>query len=153
VDNIARNNVFTNNLITASGGTWFIDLRNNLSLTREAFTGGLFLNTGTVSNTNNGFLFRTSTSPARMTINKIVGGTLTQLYQLLTNNSKIAIKWNGTTADVFVDGVKVVTATAFTTTAMENLITDGTNRVIQYNSMLLAPTPLTDEQCIALTTL
>jgi len=153
VDNIARNNVFTNNLITASGGTWFIDLRNNLSLTREAFTGGLFLNTGTVSNTNNGFLFRTSTSPARMTINKIVSGTLTQLYQLLTNNSKIAIKWNGTTADVFVDGVKVVTATAFTTTAMENLITDGTNRVIQYNSMLLAPTPLTDEQCIALTTL
>ena len=152
-DNIARNNVFTNNLITANGGTWFIDLRNNLSLTREAFTGGLFLNTGTVSNTNNGFLFRTSTSPARMTINKIVSGTLTQLYQLLTNNSKIAIKWDGTTADVFVDGVKVVTATAFTTTAMENLITDGTNRAIQYNSMLLAPTPLTDEQCIALTTL
>jgi hypothetical protein len=153
-DITTRNNVYTNGLITASGGTWFIDLRNNLSLsiTNGVITGGIFLNTGTVSNQNDGFLLRTGITATRMNINKVVAGTITVLYQLLTDNSKIAIKWNGATADVFVDGVKVVAATSFTTTAMENLITDGTNRSIQYNDMALFPTPLSDTQCIALTT-
>jgi hypothetical protein len=128
-----------------------VDLRDNRSLARENFTGGIFLNTGTVSNANNGFFFRASASPDRMGVNKVVGGTITLLHQLTTDSPKIAIKWNGTTADVFVNGVKVVAATAFTSTAMENLITDGQNRAIQFNSMGLFPVPLSDSQCIELT--
>jgi hypothetical protein len=152
LDDITRGNIFTNGLITASGGTWFVDLRDNRSLARENFTGGIFLNTGIVSNQNNGFLFRASASPDRIGINKVVGSTVTLLHQLTTDSAKVAIKWNGTTADVFVNGVKVLTATSFTTTAMQNLIANGFNRAIQINSMALFPTPLTDTQCIALTT-
>ena len=37
--------IYTNNLITSAGGTWFTELNNNFSLTRDAFGYGLFLNT------------------------------------------------------------------------------------------------------------
>jgi hypothetical protein len=151
-DVISRGNIFTNGLITSSGGTWFVDLRNNLSLTRDATNGGIFINTGVISTANNGFSIRNANISARIEIQKVIGGTPLLLFVTTTNTPKIAIKWNGSTADVFVNGVKVVTATSFTPTAMENLITDGINRAIQYNSMALFPTPLTDTQCIALTT-
>jgi hypothetical protein len=151
-DVISRGNIFTNGLITASGGTWFVDLRGNLSLTRDITGGGIFLNTGLTSTANDGFTIRSANSVSRMSVNKVVGGVPTNLFIPTVDNLKIAIKWNGTTADVFVDGVKVVDATAFTATAMENLRGEGQNRAIQFNSMILYPTPLTDAQCIALTT-
>ena len=76
----------------------------------------------------------------------------TNLYTTTTDTSKIAIKWNGTTADVFENGVKVVSATSFTPTVMEFFFGSGTRRFLNINSMALFPTPLTDTQCIALTT-
>jgi hypothetical protein len=82
----------------------------------------------------------------------VAGGLSANLHTIATNNAKVAFKWNGTTADVFVNGVKVVAATPFTPTAMENLIGEGANRAIQVNLMALYSTPLTDTQCIALTT-
>jgi hypothetical protein len=151
-DVISRGNIFTNGLITASGGTWFVDLRNNVPIAREITTGGIYLNTGTISTIGSGFSLRNAGSAAaRMTINKVESGTLTNLYTTITDNPKIAIKWNGTTADVFVNGIKQVSATAFTATSMQNLITDGVNRAIQYNSMALFPTPLTDGEMSMLT--
>jgi len=153
-DQITRNNVFTNGLITASGGTWFVDLRNNIPMIRDLTAGGVFINTGTSANINTGFAIRQSGgSNQRSTIFKVEAGSGATIYNTLTDTAKIAIKWNGTTADVFVNGVKVVTATAFTATNMNNLIGEGQNRAIQFNSMALFPTPLTDDQCIALTTL
>jgi hypothetical protein len=152
-DVISRGNIFTNGLITASGGTWFVDLKNNIDLIRSASAGGIFLNTGTISLAGDGFLFRNpTTSSQKMSIIKYNSGTPSTLYNTLTENLKAAIKWNGTTADVFVNGVKVVSATAFTVTNMENFIAEGQNRTLQINSMALFPTPLTDTQCIALTT-
>jgi hypothetical protein len=151
-DVISRGNIFTNGLITASGGTWFVDLRGNLSVTRDITGGGIFINTGLTSTANDGFTIRSANSISRMSINKVVGGVNTNLFIPTADNSKIAIKWNGTTADVFVNGIKQVSATAFTATVMQNLIGEGQNRAIQFNSMALFPTPLTDTQCIALTT-
>jgi hypothetical protein len=152
-DVISRGNIFTNGLITASGGTWFVDLRNNIPLIRDISVGGIYLSTATTTTTGNGFIIRIPGAiPARVAIQKIIAGTAATIYNTTTNTSKIAIKWNGTTADVFENGVKVVTATAFTPTAMQNLIGEGQNRAIQFNSMALFPTPLTDTQCIALTT-
>jgi len=150
-DVISRGNIFTNGLITASGGTWFVDLRNNLSIPRDNASGGIFINTGTVSNVGDGLTLR-NLAANRFSITKVISSTSTNLFTLTTDASKIAIKWNGTTADVFVDGVKVVSATSFTATNMENLRADGNSRAIQFNSMALFPTPLTDTQCIALTT-
>jgi hypothetical protein len=149
-DVISRGNIFTNGLITASGGTWFVDLRGNVSVTRDASSGGIFLNTGLNSQFGEGFTLRNIVS-GRFSISKLVASSNTVIYTLTTDTSKIAIKWNGTTADVFVNGVKVVAATPFTPTAMQNLIGEGQNRAIQFNSMALFPTPLTDGEMSMLT--
>jgi hypothetical protein len=148
-DVISRGNIFTNGLITASGGTWFVDLRNNIARIRDASTQGLFLASDT--GLGNGFCLRTSGGPNRLEINKIISSSNTLLYVTTSDTSKIAIKWNGTTADIFVNGVKVISATAFTATNIPNIGT-ATNVPYNINSMALFPTPLTDTQCIALTT-
>jgi hypothetical protein len=154
LDQILRNNVYTNGLITASGGTWFVDIRNNIPVVRDLSTSGIFLNTGVLSTVGNGFVLRNpGSSLSRMGIFTVVAGGLSaNLHTIATDNAKVAFKWNGTTADIFVNGVKVIAATPFTPTAMENLIAEGSNRAIQVNSMALFPFPLTDTQCIALTT-
>ena len=154
-DVITRNNIYTNGLITSLGGTWFIELNNNLSLTRTIAGNGIWIgDNNTVSTIGNSFNIRHNGGTNRLSINKAVAGTLIGLYITLTNTVKIVIDWNGTTADVFVNGVKVVTATAFTTTNMEFLNTDGVGGVPKYiKSMILFPKPLTDAELISLTTL
>jgi hypothetical protein len=34
-DSITRNNIYTNGLITAAGGTWFVEFRNNVDYIRD----------------------------------------------------------------------------------------------------------------------
>jgi hypothetical protein len=149
-DVISRGNIFTNGLITSSGGTWFVDLRNNLARTRDAQT---FFGVGDTSVlTTNSLVLIPGITAGRYLLFKAVGGSFTSLYTTLTDTAKIAIKWNGTNANVFVNGVKVVTNTAFTTTNMQFLNNTGAGNPININSMALFPTPLTDTQCIALTT-
>jgi hypothetical protein len=149
-DVISRGNIFTNGLITASGGTWFVDLRNNLSRTRDAISR---LGLGSDSTFTNGLIL-TNDATSRAIISKRLSGATTTLHTTTTDTAKIAIKWNGATADIFVNGVKVVTATAFTATALEFLTTATANGTPYFiNSMALFPTPLTDTQLIALTTL
>jgi hypothetical protein len=153
-DVISRSNIFTNGYITSAGGTWFVDFKGNVDLIRSGSSGGVFLNTGIVALAGDGFLFRNpTTSSQKISIIKYNSGTPSTLYNTLTENVKAAIKWNGTTADIFVNGVKVVTATAFTVTNMENLIGEGQNRTLQINSMSLYTTPLSDTECINLTTI
>jgi hypothetical protein len=149
-DVISLSNVYTNNLITASGGTWFVELKGNVAYKGDASGDGIFLQT--VGNTDN-FRLHSDTVSTRIIIFKRVSNVNTQLYTTTTNTTKIAIKWNGTTADIFANGVKVVSATAFTTTIMQNLATSITGAPKYINSMALFPTPLTDTQCIELTTL
>ena len=154
LDNITRTNVFTNGMITAAGGTWFVEIRNNVSLLRDLSTSGIFLNTGVTSTTGNGIVLRNpGISSSRVGIFTVVaGGLSSNLHTVSTDNAKIAFKWNGTTLDIFVNGVKVVNAASFTPTAMQNLIADGANRATYIKQMALFPTPLTDTDCIALTT-
>jgi hypothetical protein len=151
-DVISRGNIFTNGLITASGGTWFVDLRNNIARTREgAFNGVIYLGDSSNSGAGNCFRFWGATS-SRFIIQKFISGAVTSLFTTTTDTCKIAIKWNGTTADIFQNGVKVVSATAFTATSL-NFLGGGAEQLpANINSMALFPTPLTDTQCIALTT-
>ena len=152
-DVIIRDNVYTNGLITDAGGTWFIEIRNNLARSRDTGSGGLGLS-DVSAGASNGFALRIIGSTVRIVVSKYISGTPISLFTTTTDTAKIAIKWNGLTADVFVNGVKVVTGTAFTATNMEFLTNPSAIDVPKtINSMLLAPTPLTDDQCIALTTL
>jgi hypothetical protein len=143
--------VFTNNLISSAGGTWFVDIRNN-----SVYTGGitqaqlLGLGNNIAGATADNF-FLACINTTRIAIWKQVAGTLNTLYLTTTDTAKIAIKWNGTTADVFVNGVKVVSATAFTPTALETLRTIATQHPYYINSMALYNTPISDAECIAIT--
>jgi hypothetical protein len=148
-DSFSRNNIYTNGLITSSGGTWFVELRNNISYLRDGTTESLFL----YEDANNGLVIRPVGGGSRVIIYKKQAGTLTGLYTLITDTVKIAIKWNGSTADVFVNGTKQVSGTAFVTTLMETLDAKGSVVPLFIQAMGLHPTPLTDAQCIELTTL
>jgi hypothetical protein len=149
-DSFTRNNIYTNGLITAAGGTWFVELRNNISYTRDSI-GALWVgDNSTAASLGNSLNIRSS-GTGILPINKCVGGTLTQLHVTTTSTVKIAIKWNGTTADVFVNGVKVTSATSFTTTNMEFLNGQGSDVPKFIQQMALFPTPLSDDQCVALT--
>lgn len=148
-DSFTRNNVFTNGFITAAGGTWFVELRNNITYTRDNALGTLALSDGSG---NNAFRIRNiGTANSQLRVQKVVGGTASDLFTLTTSTVKIAIKWNGSTCDVFVNGIKEVLASAFTSTILENL-TSVPQVPIYINKMALFPTPLTDAECIALTT-
>jgi hypothetical protein len=154
-DSFSRNNIYTNGLITSSGGTWFVELRGNVSYTRDAFSNGLQLadNNTSGSISGNGFIVRRNDlSQGRVNIQKVIAGVPTALFQTITDTVKFAIKWNGSTADVFVNGTKEVSATAFTTTNMEFLLGYATDVPKFIQAMALYPTPLSDAALITMTT-
>lgn len=154
-DSFSRNNIYTNGLITSSGGTWFVELRNNISYTRDAGSTSLAISTTSadVFAGSTGIEILANTGLNRLSVIKRISGTATTLYLTTTDTVKIAVKWNGTSADVFVNGTKQVSATSFTTTNMEFLKAFGVDVPKFIQAMGLHPTPLTDAQCIELTTL
>jgi hypothetical protein len=149
LDSFALSNVFTNNLISSAGGTWFVDIRNNLSLIRDAFSTSLNLGDGTTNAISIGHI--TSSVSQRLSVRKFLSGVGTPLYTTLTDTIKVAIKWNGTTADVFVNGVKVVTATSFAITNLPTLSVTSSDVPKYINSMALWNTPLTDDELEVIT--
>ena len=152
-DSFSRNNIYTNGLISASGGTWFVELRGNTSIIADNVTIGFWLGTNSTTPTSNGTLyFRQGGGSQRSAVWKYESGTATSLYSPTTDTSKIAIKWNGTTADIFENGTKVVSGTAFTATNMEFLATSGVGRPFFIQNMALFNSALTDAQCQTLTT-
>ena len=148
-DSITRNNIFTNGLITSAGGTWFVELRNNVARVRD--TASRIAIGDTVSFTTNSLILIPPVSLNRASIAKTIGGVITTLFTTTTDTCKIAINWNGSTANVFVNGVKVVSSSSFTTTNMEFFGNSSIGVPYFINEMALFPTPLTDAQCIALT--
>lgn len=150
-DTFTRNNIYTNGLITSAGGTWFIELNNNIAYIRDAFSLGLYLG-DSLSNNYFSITFGAATLQFPV-IRKRISGVESTIANILTPIAKIAIKWNGTTADVFINGTKIVSATAFNFTAMEILSGNGIDTPKSIKSTMLFPTPLTDTECINLTTL
>ncbi len=152
-DTITRNNIYTNGLITAAGGTWFVEVRDNIPRTRDAFAQSLFIGALSTGAGSDGFAFTQAAGSSRLIIRKYIGAVETVVWTFTVDNSKIAIKWNGTTADIFQNGTKVVSATAFSGTNMQWLVANGTDVPKNINQMALFPTPLTDDQLIELTTI
>ena len=151
-DSFSRNNIYTNGLITSSGGTWFVELRNNVAYTRDAGANGLALSTDS-GVTTNAFFLRAPFGSSRIGVAKYVSGTFSEIYTTTTTTTKIAIKWNGTTADIFANGTKVVSATSFTATTLEFLNGNAADVPKFIQQMALYPSPLSDTDCTTLTTL
>ena len=149
-DVLSRDNIYTNNLIVAGGGTWFVHLINNTAFTADSNTGAIYLDTSSVGYTN-GLMLRKQTT-GRIRLQTYLSATGSFIYTTTTDTVKILFKWNGATADVFVNGARVVSATPFTTTNMQYLATNSLIYALIKETMLF-PKQLTDAQCIALTTL
>jgi hypothetical protein len=154
-DRFSRDNLFTNGLVSAAGGTLFLNFRIPFAL-RDNGNENIAINDSTSQNSL--FIYGGSSGNTYY-IGKFLSGVFSNIYSSVVspaNNIKIAIKWNGTSADIFQNGVKVLSSTAFTATTSLQFLrsnTAGVGSIININSMALFPTPLTDTQCIALTTL
>ena len=142
-DSPILSNVYTNNLISASGGTWYIHFINNTSIVPDNTT-GLFLGTNSASGfLGDSFNFRAAGPPSgRHKLWKYESGVGTSLFDTTTDTVKIAIKWNGSTVDVFVNGVKEVSAISFTQVALQNLGITSLGRIFNIPQMMLFPAPL-----------
>ena len=149
-DVLSRDNIYTNNLIVAGGGTWFVHLINNTAFTADSNLGAIYLDTSSVGYTN-GLMLRKETA-GRIRLQTYVSTTGSFIYTTTTDTVKILFKWNGANADVFVNGTKAVSATPFTPTTMQYLATNNVIYALIKETMLF-PKQLTDAQCIALTTL
>jgi len=143
-DTFTRNNIYTNNLISSSGGTWFIELKNNFALVRDN------LNESILLGVTNCLGLKTFSGTSRIALIKLIGGSQTTLYTTTNDNTKIVFKWNGTTVDAFVDGVKQVSGSAFAITVME-LFNTSIQTPYYIKQMALWNTPLSDSQCIEMT--
>lgn len=155
-DYIIRNNLVTNGIVSATQGTWFLEIRNNLPFIRDTSVSSL--NFG--MDGNNCLRFRSSGS-GRISAEKNVGGVLTVLAggAITTETMKIAFKWNGSEVETFMNGVQQTPAnkTYPSTIVPQTLTTNFTNTnfgvPMTINEMAFFPTQLTDSQLIALTTL
>lgn len=152
-DTFSRDNIYTNGLISANGGTWFVELRGNVAYVRDGSANAIGVGDSTTLSTNSFIIRNNSSTASRLVIVKRVGGVLTLLYATTTDTTKIAIKWNGSTADIFVNGTKQVSATSFTTTNMEFLQGDGAQQPAFIQAMGLWSNPQTDQFCQDITTL
>lgn len=152
-DLMTLNNIYTNNLITSAGGTWFAEFDNNFSLVRDAAS-YFGLQTSSTLQTD-GIVIKTAGGGFRLQVSKRVANVETPIYITSTDKIKVAIKWNGTIVDIFVNGVKVtlIGSNSFTPTLMEYLNLTGSDVPKYVKSFILFPTPLTDDECITLTTL
>jgi hypothetical protein len=155
-DILSRNNIYTNGLITSSGGTWFIDQSSNESIKTSANMCTLFL----TSIFTNSFIIQTNTT-GTLSFRKYTN-SISVINQVITNSNvlrrKLAITWNTSTGTIkiFLNGVLEHTFTSQTFSNYENLAfydTNGNQVYIPFKlySSLLFPTPLTDTECIDLT--
>jgi len=151
-DSFSRSNIYTDGYITSGGGTWLAEFQGNLAYNSGNGAIQLGLGNNTTGATADNLWIAPATT-GRIRVWKQVAGTLTSLFTTSTDTIKVATKWNGTTADVFVNGTKVVSATSFTPTALESLRTVIVEQPYFIPQMKLYNQPLPDAECISLTTL
>jgi len=145
-DSFSRNNIYTNNLITSAGGTWYIQFR----VTATERDNSNVLRLGDI---NNALQINSGLGGYTFIVNKNIAGSGTNVYFSflgLSSSVKLVIKWNGSTADIFANGTKVVSGTSFTPTTMNDL-TCSVGSPLHIQGMALYPVPLDDVDCELLT--
>jgi hypothetical protein len=152
-DVFTRNNLYANGIISDIGGTWFLEINNNLSLIRDGtLPSGISLDANPVF-FDDGFLIRNNFNgtSVRLGIEIRQGGSIVGTYSTLENTVKIAIKWDGTVAIVYVNGVVRIDFVAFTTKIMNYLSAKADDVPKYIKSMLFFPLPLSNSEMVALT--
>lgn len=152
-DVFTRNNLYANGIITDIGGTWFLEINNNLSLIRDStLPSGISLDRNPAF-FDDGFLIRNNFNgtSVRIGIDIRQGGSIVGAYSTLENTVKIAIRWDGTYATVYVNGVVRIAFATFATKIMNYLSAKADDVPKYIKSMLFFPLPLSNSEMIALT--
>lgn len=152
-DVFTRNDLYTNGIITDIGGTWFLEINNNLSLIRDgSLPSGISLDVNPAF-FDDGFLIRNNFNGAsvRLGVEIRQGGSIVSSYSTLENTVKIAIKWTGSNVVAYVNGIAQIAA-PFTPIQMNYLRARADDVPKYIKSMLFFPLPLSNSECIALTT-
>jgi hypothetical protein len=152
VDTFSRNNIYTNNIITSNGGTWYVELTNNRQYIRDAGNFPLFIsNTTSSGGTSTSLEFRNATgSLSRLTLLVRTGSVGTGLFTTTTDNLKAAFKWNGSNVTAFVTGSNVGSL-AFNATNMNFLNGFGTDVPLYIQQMALFNEPISNVDAGVLT--
>lgn len=151
-DSFSRGKIFTNNLISSSGGTWFLELRNNIAMPRVSGYPTLFISSNTAGSSTLTFGLASVSSASRFFLYSWISGTFTNIGTTPTDNIKVAFAFTTTTLKVFVNGSLFASYTGLTIdpTTIQNLI--GYSEVTMFiQQMALWRTPLTDAQCQEIT--
>lgn len=166
-EGLSLSNLVTNNIVSATGGTWFVHIVDNIPITREATTPtdrGLFIADSAAGTVNAISIRRVTTGTLRrVEIAKAIGGSTTgNVYTTTSDEVKLVIRYSiGVTGsfNVFENGVKVVTASSFTGNVPLTYVGTRTSASVSESpftnikSMALFNTQLSDAECLALTTL
>jgi len=154
-DSISLSNIYTNGFISLTGGTWFVNFKNNTVISGDGGTTGMFLGSSPTNPTTGDSLhFRSAGASGRHKLWKTSGSSTSTVYDTTSDNCKIAMTWNGSFLNVFENGTRVITSASFgATSSLQNLaIPTFAGRPFNIDSMALFPTALSDAECIALTT-
>lgn len=155
-DVITLGGLVTKNIVTNNGGSWFVELLDTSPMIRNSSSFNFYIGDSNTGNIGNSFNIRNNAGfPENLNIDKFVNGVRTGLYTLSNTetNPKILITWNGINANIFANGVKVMSNTSFTATNLQFLSLAGSDVVKKIKNVLIFPNPLTDAQAIQLTTL
>jgi hypothetical protein len=151
-DVFTRNNLYANGIITDIGGTWFLEINNNLSLIRDGtLPSGISLDVNPAF-FDDGFLIRNNFNgtSVRLGIEVRQGGSIVTSYSTQENTVKIGIKWTGSDFVAYVNGIAQL-AGSFTPIQM-NYLTAKADDVPKYiKSMMFFPLPLSNSEMVALT--
>ena len=151
-DGLSKANVYTNGWVSSTGGTFFVDLKNNVPQIRASAYPVLFLSSNTSGTGTNTIGLGAKTTSSRLFVYYIKNGTFVESVTTTADNAKIAIAWTPTTMKIFQNGVLLTSITGITwdITTLQNL-GEISQVVLNINSMALYPTALTDAQLELLT--
>lgn len=137
----------------AAGGSWYLKLLNNTTQHRVG-NGSLYVGSTSGSSTSGDVLRLVNDGTnTRLKVSKIVNNVPSStLFVTTADTTSIVFTWNGSTANIYSNGSKVVTNTAFTgTTTLNYLIANGTDVAKYIKTMAIFPETLTDAEAISLT--
>jgi hypothetical protein len=148
-DLISRSNLYSERMITSKGGTMLLELTSN------------YITNGTTSNQLLGIGNNTSGASAdniwlsygddtRASVYKQASGGTDIIHTTQYDNTKIAVRWDGSSIDVFENGVQNA-ATTFNPVQLQSLRTSTIENPVHIKQLALYATPLDDATCISYT--
>ena len=151
-----RSNIYTNGLISASGFTWLFEIKNNLSIRGDQTDNtkfyGMFIGNSSTAPTSAICIYNDNTT-ALLKLGTISGTVTTPRYTTAAASIKVAITYDGTTLNAWVNGTKQISAISFSASlsAFEHLAAVNTDVLKYIAQMALWNTILPDSQCASLT--